>query len=234
MDSIKLKDDEEDEEEERNGCFECLSMISTALLVVPWKIVFSCIPPPGFCDGWLCFVGSLMGIGGDLAALLGCVLEIGSAITAITLVALGTSLPDTFASRTAAVQDPTADASVGNVTGSNSVNVFLGLGLPWTLGALYWTIGGADPIWLARYQDKAFAQDWLSGAFVVEAGNLWFNVMVFSCCAVCCVILLATRRKVFGGELGGPKGPAYVSSVFLVCLWALYIGLSCWHILGHQ
>lgn len=22
-----------------------------------------CIPPPGFCDGWLCFVGSLMGIG---------------------------------------------------------------------------------------------------------------------------------------------------------------------------
>eukprot|EP00435_Cladocopium_sp_Y103_P062684 s125_g24.t1 len=38
---------------------------------------------------------------------------------------------------------------------------------------------------------------------------------VFSCCAVCCVILLATRRKVFGGELGGPKGPAYVSSVFL-------------------
>ena len=58
-----------------------------------------CIPPPGFCDGWLCFCGSLMGIGaltavvGDLAALLGCVLEIGSAITAITLVALGTSLP---------------------------------------------------------------------------------------------------------------------------------------------
>ena len=29
-----------------------------------------CIPPPGFCDGWLCFVGSLMGIGGSLFFLL--------------------------------------------------------------------------------------------------------------------------------------------------------------------
>ncbi|CAK9077723.1 unnamed protein product, partial [Durusdinium trenchii] len=124
MDSIKLRDDEQDDdEEERGGCLDYLSMATTAVLVVPWKIIFSIIPPPGFCDGWVCFVGSLMGIGaltavvGDSAALLGCVLEIGSAITAITLVALGTSLPDTFASRTAAVTDPTADASVGNVTG---------------------------------------------------------------------------------------------------------------------
>lgn len=31
----------------------------------------------------------------------------------------------------------TADNSVGNVTGSNSVNVFLGLGLPWTMAAIY-------------------------------------------------------------------------------------------------
>lgn len=33
--------------------------------------------------------------------------------------------------------EATADNSVGNVTGSNSVNVFLGLGLPWTLAAIY-------------------------------------------------------------------------------------------------
>lgn len=44
-------------------------------------------------------------------------------ITAITLVALGTSLPDTFASKTATIDDDNADAAVGNVTGSNSVNV---------------------------------------------------------------------------------------------------------------
>lgn len=33
--------------------------------------------------------------------------------------------------------EATADNSVGNVTGSNSVNVFLGLGLPWTMAAIY-------------------------------------------------------------------------------------------------
>ena len=58
-------------------------------------------------------------------------------ITAITFVALGTSLPDTFASKIAAVSEKTADNSIGNVTGSNSVNVFLGLGLPWIIAAVY-------------------------------------------------------------------------------------------------
>lgn len=55
---------------------------------------------------------------------------------AITFVALGTSLPDTFASKAAAVQEKYADNAVGNVTGSNSVNVFLGLGLPWFIAAV--------------------------------------------------------------------------------------------------
>ncbi len=58
-------------------------------------------------------------------------------ITAITFVALGTSLPDTFASMQAARQSETADSAIGNVTGSNSVNVFLGLGLPWVIAASY-------------------------------------------------------------------------------------------------
>lgn len=37
----------------------------------------------------------------------------------------------------AAIQDKYADASVGNVTGSNAVNVFLGIGVAWTLAAIY-------------------------------------------------------------------------------------------------
>jgi solute carrier family 8 (sodium/calcium exchanger) len=51
---------------------------------------------------------------------------------------MGTSLPDTFASVISANSEKTADNAIGNVTGSNSVNVFLGLGLPWVLASIYW------------------------------------------------------------------------------------------------
>jgi hypothetical protein len=37
----------------------------------------------------------------------------------------------------AAIHDDTADAAIGNITASNSVNVFLGLGVPWVIVTLY-------------------------------------------------------------------------------------------------
>eukprot|EP00983_Pelagomonas_calceolata_P133879 1162009-Pelagomonas_calceolata.AAC.5 len=37
----------------------------------------------------------------------------------------------------AAIHDETADAAIGNITSSNSANVFLGLGLPWIIAAGY-------------------------------------------------------------------------------------------------
>jgi len=113
------------------------------LVTIGWKLFFAIVPPAHYMGGWLCFVGSLAMIGvvtavvGEFANLFGCVLGIKPAVTAITFVALGTSLPDTFASMAAARQEKYADSAVGNVTGSNSVNVFLGLGLPWAL-AVTW------------------------------------------------------------------------------------------------
>ena len=80
-------------------------------------------------------VGGITFIVGDVAELLGCALNIPPAVSAITLVAVGTSLPDTFASVTAAQGSEFTDSAVGNVTGSNSVNIFLGLGLPWVICA---------------------------------------------------------------------------------------------------
>merc|ERR1719453_2803970 len=115
------------------------------ILSLPWKILFAFVPPVDYCGGWACFFGALVMIAvvtaivGDMANLVGCCMTIQPEITAITFVALGTSLPDTFASKSAAEMDPHADASIGNVTGSNSVNVFLGLGISWTLASFYWT-----------------------------------------------------------------------------------------------
>ena len=113
------------------------------LCTIGWKLFFSFIPPAHYAGGWACFVISLVFIGiitavvGEFANLFGCVLGIKPSITAITFVALGTSLPDTFASMAAAQAEKYADSAVGNVTGSNSVNVFLGLGLPWVIAAIY-------------------------------------------------------------------------------------------------
>merc|ERR1712048_255646 len=189
-------------------------------------------------------IGIVTAFIGDLASLLGCTMQIPDQVTAITVVALGTSLPDTFASKTAAVQDEHADASIVNVTGSNSVNVFLGLGLPWMIAALRWEVGGSNERWDSTYRQKSYAKEYLGemadgvlaiptgkAAFVVEAGDLVFSVSVFSACALTCLAVLYARRKLLNGELGGPDKYKYASSITLVCLWLTYISLSAWYTL---
>jgi len=225
---------------EATGC-ELVTAWVFHLITMPWKVIFALIPPVDYCGGWLCFCSSLAMIGmvtaviGDLAELCGCVVNMPDEITAISLVALGTSLPDTFASKTAAEQDPTADASIGNVTGSNSVNVFLGLGLPWTIGAVYWAALGElspDDPWFTKYRGESVLDIYPNGGqFVVLGGNLGFSVAVFCCCATTCIIVILLRRWFVGGELGGPKGIMYATSSFLVCLWLTYVGLSSWRVL---
>ena len=111
---------------------------------IGWKVFFAIIPPRKICNGWLAFcvalafIGIVTAIVGEFANLFGCAVGLKQAITAITFVALGTSLPDTFASKQAAQQSANADSAIGNVTGSNSVNVFLGLGLPWMIATIYY------------------------------------------------------------------------------------------------
>ena len=110
-----------------------------------------------------------------------------------------------------AQSDETADNSVGNITGSNCVNVFLGLGLPWSIGAIYWAMASDDAIkeWTVLYSGQKNVKKWMDenegkAAFVVLAGDLGLSVIVFCCCAVVCLICLYVRRSMFGGELGGP------------------------------
>ena len=91
-------------------------------------------------------------------------------VTAITFVALGTSLPDLFASMQAANAEKTADNAIGNVTGSNSVNVYFGLGLPWLIASIYWEVQGASSEWKATYKD--LYQSGIKGGFVVRSGDL--------------------------------------------------------------
>merc|ERR1711992_349536 len=170
-------------------------------LTFPFKVIFALIPPAGLMGGFPCFFVSLAFIGviviivGDLAGIFGCLIGLKDEVTAITFVALGTSLPDTFASKAAAVNEKHADNAIGNVTGSNSVNVFLGLGLPWMIGAIYWRLAGANQEWRSKYELNADGDpnQWLvrfrEGAFVVESGALAFSVLVFSLNAIVCLLV---------------------------------------------
>jgi solute carrier family 8 (sodium/calcium exchanger) len=177
-----------------------------------WKVLFACIPPTSFYGGYLTFVIALVTIGmvtavvGDIAGIFGCTLGMSDALTAITFVALGTSLPDTFASKAATVNDEHADASIGNVTGSNSVNVFLGLGLPWLIATIYGQI--------------------YDFPFVMSAGSLGFSVTIFCICAVVALAILVARRFLCGGELGGAERSKLISSVIFFLLWILYVVLA--------
>lgn len=213
-------------------------------ITVPWKLFFAVIPPPDMWGGWLCFFVALAFTGlvtaliGDLAGMFGCSVGLDDSITAITLVALGTSLPDTFASKAATLSDDTADAAIGNVTGSNSVNVFLGLGLPWAMASIYWanqewdddyvnTGSGPTYEWATKfgtdYESMGYGTTSKKMAFVVPAGDLSTSVGVFTGCSLVCIGTLLLRRKYLGVELGGPKKWATLTSVFFVFLWFIYI-----------
>jgi solute carrier family 8 (sodium/calcium exchanger) len=114
---------------------------------------------------------------------------------------------DTFASKVAAINDKYADSSVGNVTGSNAVNVFLGIGLAWLAAAIYHTAKGTK--------------------FIVNPGSLAFSVTLFCSFALVAIALMMVRRMKFcGGELGGPpKSRLFTASLFFG-LWVLYLVLS--------
>jgi solute carrier family 8 (sodium/calcium exchanger) len=202
--------DDDDEEESEPGLMDYVMHY----LTLPWKLLFAFVPPTDYCGGWVCFVVSIAGVGaltafiGDFASHFGCTVGVTDAVTAISFVALGTSVPDTFASKSAAIGDDTADASVGNVTGSNAVNVFLGIGVAWTFAAFYW----------AGMEDGP-------GGLPVKEGTLTFSVVVFCVEAFLAVAVLLFRRR-YGGELGGPRGLKIASSIFFVFLWVFYLALS--------
>lgn len=139
------------------------------------------MPPRPIWGGWAAFIVSLALIGvvttivGQVATVLGCVINLKPSVTGITLVALGTSLPDTFASMTAARSSPDADSAIGNITGSNSVNVFLGLGLPWTLACVWW---------LVKHDSD----------YHVPPGSMAFSVVMFTAVSTVCFTVLLLRR----------------------------------------
>merc|ERR1711982_147315 len=211
--TVQADDDDEEEGEEGEEKMPSCGDYIMHFLTLPWKLIFAFIPPTAMANGYVTFVVSIAFIGactaiiGDIAGHLGCFINLKDGVNAIAFVALGTSVPDTFASKVAAIVDETADASVGNVTGSNAVNVFLGIGIAWTMAAIYHESQG--------------------NTFDVPVGSLGFSVTIFCIEALLAIIILMLRRNPsVGGELGGPKSVKTITSSIFVLFWIFYVFIS--------
>jgi len=175
-----------------------------------WKIFGAMAPPTHIWGGWATFIVSLLLLGiittivGEVATVLGCVINMKPSVAGITLVAMGTSLPDTLASMSAARSSPYADSAIGNVTGSNSVNVFLGMGIPWTIACAYWLNKDGSN-------------------YAVPPGSMSFSVIMFLSCSSICFLILGLRRYFLGGELGGQGVTRNLSAGILFSLWLIYV-----------
>ncbi|KAK4363595.1 hypothetical protein RND71_018836 [Anisodus tanguticus] len=189
-------------------------------LLLPWKFLFAFVPPYQIAHGWIAFIFSLIFISGiayivtKLTDLISCVTGINPYVIAFTALASGTSWPDLVASKIAAERQLTADSAIANITCSNSVNIYIGIGVPWLIDTLYNYIAYKEPL------------------RIDNAEGLSFSLLVFFSTSVACIGVLVLRRLTIGAELGGPRLWAWVTCIFFMLLWLIFIVLSSLRVSG--
>ncbi|XP_022899066.1 magnesium/proton exchanger isoform X2 [Olea europaea var. sylvestris] len=190
------------------------------LLLAPWRLLFAFVPPYQIAHGWIAFICSLLFISGiayivtKLTDLISYVTGINSYVIAFTALAAGTSWPDLVASKIAAERQITADSAIANITCSNSVNIYVGIGIPWLIDTMYNIIAYREPLQIEN------------------AEGLSFSLLVFFSTSVGCIGVLVLRRLVFGAELGGPKLWAWITCAYFMLLWLIFVVLSSLRVSG--
>ncbi|CAN7088211.1 unnamed protein product [Brassica rapa subsp. narinosa] len=184
------------------------------LVLAPWKIVFAFVPPCNIAHGWIAFICSLLFISGvafvvtRFTDLISCVTGVNPYVIAFTALAAGTSWPDLVASKIAAERQLTADSAIANITCSNSVNIYVGIGVPWLINTVYNYFAYREPL------------------YIENAKGLSFSLLIFFATSVGCIVVLVLRRLIIGAELGGPRLWAWLTSVYFMLLWVIFVVLS--------
>ncbi|RLM69947.1 magnesium/proton exchanger 1 [Panicum miliaceum] len=190
------------------------------LLIAPWKLLFAFVPPYHIAHGWVAFICSLVLISGiaygvtKLTDQISCVTGISSYVIAFTALAAGTSWPDLVASKIAAERQVTADSAIANITCSNSVNIYVGIGVPWLIDTVYNFFVYQEPL------------------YIDNAAGLSFSLLVFFATSFGCITVLVLRRIVLGAELGGPRLWAWATSVYFMALWVVFVVFSSLRVSG--
>lgn len=192
---------------------------------MPWKLLFATIPPTTYMNGWARFATAFAAIGLisflilEITTIVGCIFDMRTAVQALVLVAIGTSLPDMNASTRAAESRRTkdADSSIATLAGANAASVFLGLGLPWTIATIYhW----------AKYGESFFVGK-------LPTADITFALVLFLACSVIAFMVLGLRRLIIGGELGGPGVSRIFSGIVMFFLWAAFVVLNVMNSYGY-
>lgn len=126
----------------------------------------------------------LLIVGGKLAvdAAIDIALAIGmsTSVVALTVVAVGTSLPE-LATSVVAARKGQADIAVGNVVGSNIFNVFWILGISAVFGALPFSAGEFVPVLVAAFASLAlFAFCFVGKRHTIQRWQGWAFVAVYA------------------------------------------------------
>lgn len=202
------------EQNKLEGIFVKLAKIIRYLLFLPWRIMFAFVPPYDIAHGWIAFICSLLFINGiayivtRLTDLISCVTGINAYVIAFTALAAGTSWPDLVASKIAVQRQTTADSAIANITCSNAVNIYVGIGIPWLIDTTYNYFAYHEPL------------------RIENAEGISYSLVVFFSTAIGCIFVLVLRRIVFGAELGGPRIWAWITCVYFMMLWLIFIILS--------
>ncbi len=107
-------DDEEGREERLPSCYDYVMHF----LTVFWKVLFACVPPTEYWNGWACFlvpisvIGLLTAVIGDLASHFGCTVGLRDTVTAVVFVALGTSIPGEWKSSSTVWQRESVESNM--------------------------------------------------------------------------------------------------------------------------
>ncbi|KAK6940999.1 Sodium/calcium exchanger membrane region [Dillenia turbinata] len=191
-----------------------IAKILWQLFLSPWRLLFAFVPPYQVAHGWIAFICSLLFISGiayivtKLTDLISCVTGINAYVIAFTALASGTSWPDLVASKIAAERQTTADSAIANIICSNSVNIYVGIGIPWLIDTAYNYFAYKEPL------------------TIPNAEGLGLSLLVFFCTSAGCISVLVFRRLTLGAELGGPRLWAWVTFAYFMLLWLIFVVLS--------
>ncbi|GJN25203.1 hypothetical protein PR202_gb13001 [Eleusine coracana subsp. coracana] len=87
-----------------------------------------------------------------------------------------------------------------DVTNTNSVNIYVGIGVPWLIDTMYNYFVYQEPL------------------YIDNADGLSFSLVVFFATSFGCITVLVLRRIILGAELGGPRLWAWMTSTYFMAL----------------